>query len=71
MCLICQQNTTEPLKCPLNAHRSGDKSEAYSSFLNSVSTFRGMGTLPIELTFGEDMTVGELVQVLPFKVQQR
>ena len=62
MCLICQQNTSEPLKCPLNAHRSGEKSEAYSSFLINVSTFRGMGTLPIQLAFGEDMTVGELVR---------
>lgn len=61
-CLICQDKTTEPLKCPLNALGSGDKSEPYSSFLNNVRAFRVLGTLPVVLNFGEDMTVDELVQ---------
>ena len=61
-CLICQEKTAEPIKCPLNAKGSGDKSEPYSSFLNNVSAFRILGTLPVALQFGEDMTVCELVQ---------
>jgi hypothetical protein len=72
MCLICQQKTTEPLRCPLNAKGSKDKSEPYFSFLNSVSAFRGLGTLPVVLNFEEHMTVeqGFMAQVLPCQVQQ-
>lgn len=62
MCLICQEVTTESLKCPLHVEGSGDKSKPYSSFLKSVHAFRALGTLPVVLTFGEDMTVDELVQ---------
>ena len=69
-CLICQEKTAEPIKCPLNAKGSGTrdktmqraKSEPYSSFLNNVSAFRILGTLPVALQFGEYMTVCELVQ---------
>ena len=50
MCLICQQRITQPLKCPLNAEGSRDTSEPYSPFLNSVSAFRVLGTLPVVLT---------------------
>lgn len=62
LCLICQEKTTEPLKCPLNAAGSGDKSEPYSSFLTQVSAFRVLGTLPAVLNFGEEITVGDLIQ---------
>lgn len=62
MCMICQEKTTEPLKCPLNAHGSMDKAEPYCSLLDSVSAFRVLGTLPVVLHFQEEMTVGELVQ---------
>ena len=62
MCLICQEEATETLKYPLKAKGSGDKSEAYSSFLNKVSAFRALGTLPVVLNFGQHMTVGELIQ---------
>ena len=62
MCLICQEKTTESLKCPFNVEGSKDKSKPYSCFLKSVNAFRALGTLPVVLTFGEDMTVDELVQ---------
>ena len=62
MCLVCQEKTTESLKCPLNVEGSRDKAKPYSSFLKSVDAFRALGTLPVVLTFGEDMTVDELVQ---------
>jgi hypothetical protein len=61
-CLICQEKTAEPIKCPLNANGSGDKSDPYSSFLNNVGAFRIIGTLPVALPFSEDMTVCELVK---------
>lgn len=61
-CLICQEKTTERLKCPLNAQGSRGKSEPYSSFLNNVSAFRVLGTFPVVINFGEDMTVDELVE---------
>ena len=62
MCLICQEKTTELLKCPLNAQRSGDKSEPYNSSLNNFNSFRALGTLSVVHNFREDMTVGELIQ---------
>ena len=34
----------------------------YSFFLKSVNAIRALGTLPVVLTFGEDMTVDEWVQ---------
>ena len=62
ICLICQENTTElePVKCPLNSGTSDIS--PYSSFLDSVNSFRALGMLPVELKFGEDMTVDELVK---------
>ena len=62
MCLICQENTTESLKSSLNVYGSRNKSKPYSSFLKSVNAFGALGTLPVVLTFGEGMTVIELVQ---------
>ena len=62
MCLICQQKTKEPLKCPLNAKGDKDLSVPYSSFLTNVSAFRALGTLPVVLKFSNDITTEELVQ---------
>ena len=62
MCLICQGLSNEPLKCPLKAEGTMDKTESYGSFLNNVHTFRAMDMLPVVLDFGEDMTVDDLVQ---------
>lgn len=59
--LICQTNTTESLKCPLRGQGSGDKSEAYKSFLNNVSSFRDVGAMPVVLRFGEEITADDLV----------
>lgn len=63
LCLICQEKTTEPLKCPLNVRGSRDKAGAYRHFLNTVNAFSGrLGALPVVLNFGEEMTSDELVQ---------
>ena len=62
MCLICQQDSTEPLKCPLNKKGDLDKAAPYSSFLDSVNSFRALGMLPVVLNFEEDISVDELVE---------
>ncbi len=54
-CVICQQATSEPLRCPLKAGKPGHKSEAYSSFLPNVTQFRELDQLPVPLNFGEDV----------------
>uniref|UniRef100_UPI00358EABF1 uncharacterized protein n=1 Tax=Myxine glutinosa TaxID=7769 RepID=UPI00358EABF1 len=57
-CVICQRDTAEPLKCPLQSPgTSGDKTDAYTSFLTNVEQFRAIGALPAELYFGSDETV--------------
>ena len=60
-CVICQENKSETLKCPLNAV-SGEKTESYVSFMDNVSAFRNLGSLPARLYFDEDLTVQNLVQ---------
>ena len=56
-CVICQKHTSEPLKCPLlSSGTSGDKTDAYTSFLSNVEQFRCLGALPTELCFGTDET---------------
>ena len=61
MCLICQEMSKKPLKCPLKVERTRHKTESYGSFLKNVHTFRAMEILPVVLDFGEDMTVDNLV----------
>jgi hypothetical protein len=57
-CVICQRDTAELLKCPLQSPgTSGDKTDAYTSFLTNVEQFRATGALPAELYFGSDETV--------------
>ena len=60
-CIICQECKSETLKCPLNAV-SGEKTEAYVTFLDNVSSFRNLGSLPVRLLFDEDLSVQNLVQ---------
>jgi len=57
LCLICQKDTSEPLRCPLQTPgTSGDKSHAYRSFLANVEQFRAIDNLPTKLCFGNDET---------------
>ena len=52
LCVICQEKTTESLKCPLNTHDPRcDKADAYSSFLSNVAQFQAIGALPVKLQF--------------------
>ena len=59
-CIICQESKKEPLKCPLNAHGTGNKSKAYETILTSVSEFRELNKLPVAVVFGEDMDTNQL-----------
>lgn len=58
-CVICQQETGAPLKCPLLSPTGScrDKTDAYTSFLTNVEQFRAIGTLPAEFYFESDETV--------------
>ena len=59
-CLICQaKEKPEPLKCPLDSFQDGAGIEAYRSFLNNIVEFRKLGSLPVELTLKEDISVDE------------
>lgn len=58
-CIICQQDTPEPLKCPLDSLGAG--SEAfYSSFLANVEEFRKIDALPTNVYFGDGISVDDL-----------
>ena len=60
-CLICQaKENPEPLKCPLDSLQDGAGIEAYRSLLNNVVEFRKIGSLPVEVTLKEDISVEEL-----------
>ena len=61
-CVICQQDTEEPLKCPLkNPRTSSDKADAYKSFLSNVEQFRALDAVPAELYFGNEENVETFV----------
>ena len=60
LCVICQQATSEPLRCPLNAHTF--HSDVYSTFLDNVAEFKSLNALPVQLKFDTETTsVDDLV----------
>eukprot|EP00745_Piridium_sociabile_P022190 TRINITY_DN34414_c0_g2_i4.p1 TRINITY_DN34414_c0_g2~~TRINITY_DN34414_c0_g2_i4.p1 ORF type:complete len:320 (+),score=54.44 TRINITY_DN34414_c0_g2_i4:164-1123(+) len=63
-CAICQKDTGEPLRCPLNKVSGpvADRAEACKTFLENVSGFRCLDRLPRPLVFGEDTTVEDFIQ---------
>ena len=50
LCVVCQQQISEALKCPLNAPGKGDKSVPYQAFLDRVASFKELEILPLPLT---------------------
>ncbi len=52
-CVICQQKSAEPLKCPLESLRTGGET-FYSSFLENVEVFRSIKALPTDIYFTAD-----------------
>ena len=61
LCVVCQQHTTEAIRCPLNA-RPEELCEPYKSFLENEKTFRELNKLPVPLSFDEDINVDHLVR---------
>ena len=57
-CIICQEEISEPLKCPLKSH-DPSKIDAYTSFLANVEQFREMGALLTSICFGSDITAAD------------
>jgi len=45
LCIICQENRAEPLKCP-------DKTGPYHTFLANVKEFQAIYSLPTPINFG-------------------
>lgn len=60
--MICQEITSENLKCPLNAHGIEDKTTAYRSFLNNINEFRSLESLPVKLYFATDISSDDLAE---------
>ena len=61
--MICQKITAEPLRCPLNA--SGlDKSApaAYGLFIENVTHFKELNSLPVPVKFSSDIKVEDLIR---------
>ncbi|KAG0727322.1 hypothetical protein GWK47_034911 [Chionoecetes opilio] len=62
-CAVCQKKTSEPLRCPLNAHGADKSAPAvYGSFLEKVTQFRELNALPVPLAFGAATDVDELIR---------
>ena len=51
-CVICQQKTSENLKCP--GLGTGDKTAPCKTFLTDFCAFRKIDRLPQKLCFDED-----------------
>ena len=61
--MICQENTSEPLRCPLQSPgASNDKVlEIYESFLSNVKQFRDISDLPTNIYFQNDQNAADFV----------
>ena len=58
-CIICQEKTSESLKCPLDScGKDGDK--FYSSFLENLEKFRRISALPTKIFFENGLTADDL-----------
>ena len=54
-CIICQQDTCKPLKCPLQTPgSSGDNTDAYTSLLTIVKQLQDIDALPTNIYFGSE-----------------
>ena len=63
LCIICQENTIEPLKCPLdNPIAGGDQTGPYEMFLANVGHFRAINALPTPIFFEADESAAIALQ---------
>ena len=61
--IICQKTTKEELRCPLRA--SGDRADpklVYGSFIQNVSEFKALNTLPVPLSLPLDIDADNLFE---------
>ena len=60
-CIICQQDTSEPLKCPMQSPGvSYDKMvDVYESFLSNVREFQDISALPTNIFFQNDQSAAD------------
>ena len=57
-CIICQQETSEPLKCPLQGPGTNEaKIEVNEAFLENIKQFRAIGALLTTIHFESNDTV--------------
>lgn len=62
LCLICQKETIEPLKCPLNSLNKEVGYNSYKSFLDILKALREINASTFESQLDEATTVEDLVQ---------
>ena len=62
-CIICQENTSEPLRCPLQSPgASNDKVlEIYESFLSNIKQFRDINDLSNNIYFQHVQSAADFV----------
>ena len=58
-CIICQAETEENLRCP-KSHVSCGALTVYTNFIDNVNEFRKSDALPVQLVWGNDITVDVL-----------
>ena len=62
-CIICQKTTKEELRCPLRASGDGaDPKLVYGSFIQNVSEFIALNTLPVPLSLALDIDADNLFE---------
>ena len=55
LCIVCQQDTSESLRCPKNRVNC-DPVAVYKTFLQNVEAFRSLDALPIKILFDAEAT---------------
>ena len=61
-CIICQQDKSEPLRCPMQTPGTSYEkmTDAYESFLTNIKQFQDINALPTKLSFPCDYSAGDL-----------
>ena len=61
LCAICQEETSDPVRCPLDSLQTRSGYAAYEAFLHNVKVFTELDCLPVALPFGPAETVENFV----------
>ena len=61
-CIICQEISDTPLKCPLNANTTDiERRDVYKNFLENAHEFQSQGYLPVEFKLDLSTATVELL----------